>query len=236
MIDGILEAIISGVVAFVATSIDNLVILTIFFSQLNIRFRWQHIVGGLYLGFTALVLVSLPGFFGGMLIPRPIIGLLGLVPIAMGVSQWLKRDGEAETSESEAVEGIVDPAQGKPENAPVSHARSRKKQSHGLSRAIAHLLHPQTYSVAAVTFANGGDNIGVYVPLFASSTPVHLVIILITFFLMAGIWCLLAFSLTQHPITARALNRYGDTLVPVILVGLGIYILLENETLSLLGR
>ncbi len=34
---------------------------------------------------------------------------------------------------------------------------------------LASVLNPQTYKVAAVTVANGGDNIGIYVPLFASS-------------------------------------------------------------------
>jgi len=37
------------------------------------------------------------------------------------------------------------------------------------ANTFASLLSPQTYKVAAVTFANGGDNIGIYVPLFASS-------------------------------------------------------------------
>lgn len=34
---------------------------------------------------------------------------------------------------------------------------------------LASVLNPQTYGVAAVTVANGDDNIGIYVPLFASS-------------------------------------------------------------------
>lgn len=233
MIEGILESIISGIVAFVATSIDNLVILTVFFSQLNIRFSWQQIVGGQYLGFAALILASLPGFFGGMLVPKPVIGLLGLIPIAIGISQWLKRGKEEGEKGAEGAGETGGIPKARSNQEPVPKAQSRSKQSHGLpTRAIAHLFHPQTYSVAAVTFANGGDNIGVYVPLFASSTPAELIIILITFFLMSGIWCLLAFSLTQHPITAGALNRYGDTLVPIVFVGLGFYILLENGTLG----
>jgi cadmium resistance protein CadD (predicted permease) len=64
--------------------------LTIFFSQVNATFRRRHIVIGQYLGFTALIIASLPGFFGGLIVPKAWIGILGLVPIAIGVSQLVE--------------------------------------------------------------------------------------------------------------------------------------------------
>ena len=139
-----ITAISTGFTAFTATNLDDIVILLLFFSQVNAVFRRQHIVTGQYLGFAALVLLSLPSFFGCMMVPRPWVGMLGLVPIAIGVSRLLNRDTEAD-DENTATDSPP-------------------------STIFASILSPQTYSVAAVTFANGGDNVGIYVPLFANCT------------------------------------------------------------------
>jgi len=220
----LLAPLLSGVAAFIATNIDDLVILTVFFAQSE-RFRWQQIVAGQYLGFTALVLVSIPGFFGGLVISKPIIGLLGLVPIAIGVSQWLKRQPAA--SEVQAVResaSAISTVQLEPSK--------QRSWTQLLKEVITHILHPQTYSVATVTFANGGDNVGTYIPLFASSNLTNLLAILGTFLVMVGLWCYLAYGLAHHPVVSRTLTQYGDAVVPLILIGLGIYILVDNGTLA----
>ncbi|MBD0386411.1 MAG: cadmium resistance transporter, partial [Nostoc sp. C3-bin3] len=74
-----------GIIAFTATNIDDIIILLIFFSQVNVNFRPRHILLGKYLGFAAIVIASLPGFFGGLVVQREWIGLLGLLPIAIGL-------------------------------------------------------------------------------------------------------------------------------------------------------
>jgi cadmium resistance protein CadD (predicted permease) len=61
-------------------------------------------------------------------------------------------------------------------------------------------------------------------------------VILVIFFLMVGVWCVLGYSLTRQPAVARVLTRYGHVLVPLVLIGLGVYILIESETLTLLGN
>ena len=99
---------------------------------------------------------------------------------------------------------------------------------------LASVLNPQTYRVAAVTVANGGDNIGIYVPLFASSNLPSLGVILSVFFLLVGVWCYVAYRLTRQPAVAKVLTRYGRALVPFALIGLGIFILLESGTYRLL--
>ena len=84
------SALITGVVAFSATNIDDIVFLTIVFSQASRR--W-HVVIGQYLGFTALVLVSLIGFFGGQVLPHEWLRLFGVAPIAIGIKKlFAKRD------------------------------------------------------------------------------------------------------------------------------------------------
>jgi len=86
------SALITGAVAFSATNIDDIVFLTIFFSQAG--HRW-HVVIGQYLGFTALVLVSLIGFFGGQVFPHEWLRLLGVGPIAIAIKRlFAKRDDD----------------------------------------------------------------------------------------------------------------------------------------------
>ena len=202
----LLTAISTGMTAFTATNLDDILILLLFFSQVNAVFRRRHIVFGQYLGFTALVLASLPGFFGRLIFPPDWIGMLGLLPIAIGLSRLLN----PETDDSEA------------------EAESEQSENSFFSS----FLSPQTYSVAAVTVANGGDNIGIYVPLFASNTLESLAVILAVFFSMVGVWCYAAYRLIQMRAIADTLTRYGNQLVPFVLIGLGIAILVKSGTLA----
>jgi len=202
----LLTAISTGMTAFTATNLDDILILLLFFSQVNAVFRRRHIVFGQFLGFTALVFVSLPGFFGRLIFPPDWIGMLGLLPIAIGLSRLLN----PETDDSEA--------------------EAELEQSE--NSFFSSFLSPQTYSVAAVTVANGGDNIGIYVPLFASNTLESLAVILAVFFAMVGVWCYAAYRLIQMRAIADTLTRYGNQLVPFVLIGLGIAILVKSGTLA----
>ncbi|MBW4518278.1 MAG: cadmium resistance transporter [Scytolyngbya sp. HA4215-MV1] len=196
----------TGITAFIATNLDDIVILLLFFSQINGLLRRRHIVAGQYLGFAALVLACLPGFFGSLLLPRPWIGLLGLVPIAIGLNRLLNQTEDMPV-EAQAVDQTERPW-------------------------YAGFLSPQAYGVAAVTFANGGDNIGIYVPLFAHSAWEELLVILSVFFSLVGVWCYTAFQLTRLPVMAEILAHYGNQLVPFVLVGLGGLILIDSHTLE----
>lgn len=200
-------AIPTGITAFTATNLDDLIVLTLLFSQQNTTLRRRHIVFGHYLGFLVLVLASLPGFFSGMILPRHWIGLLGLVPIAVGISRWLNQKND----ESEEVN----------ENAEQS------PQSSWMS-----FLSPQTYSVAAITIANGGDNIGIYVPLFASNGVGGLLVIIGVFFSLIGVWCYASYMLTRQQAIAELLTRYGNNFMPFLLIGLGAFIVLDSQALT----
>ncbi len=204
----LVTAISTGVVAFCATNIDDIVILLLFFSQVNATFTIRHIVAGQYLGFTALIVTSLPGLFGGLFISQHWLGLLGLLPIALGLSSLVNR-------QQDFLEEVLE----------------ETEQSEDAN--IASFLSPQTYSVAVVTVANGSDNISVYLPLFASSDLGHFLIIIVVFFLLIGIWCYTAYKLTHQKAIAHVLTRYGNHLVPFVLIGLGIFIVLKSGALSL---
>ena len=82
--ENLLQAIVPGAVSFAATNIDDIFVLMLFFGQKNKSFKAKHVVAGQYLGFTALVAISLVGYFARYLATREWIGLLGLVPVAIG--------------------------------------------------------------------------------------------------------------------------------------------------------
>src|SRR3989440_7063955 len=79
----LVSTILIGIIAFITTNIDNLLLLILVFSQPD--FRKRHIVIGQYLGFIVIIMVSMLGFFGKFLLPLAWIGLLGLVPIIIGI-------------------------------------------------------------------------------------------------------------------------------------------------------
>lgn len=202
----LVTAVFTGAVAFSATNIDDIVILLLFFSQVNSTFTPRHIVTGQYLGFTVLVLASVPGLFGGLILPPQLIGLLGLIPIAIGISSLVNQE------DSEAVE-------------------TETEQS---EHSMTGFLSPQTYSVAAVTIANGSDNISVYVPLFASSNVGSFLVIIAVFFLLLGVWCYAAYKFTYQKAIASILTQYANYLIPFVLIALGAFIVLKSGALSIL--
>ena len=77
----ILGAVVSGVAAFAATNLDNLFLLILYFSWANDDpQREARIIVGQYLGFSVLVIVSVLGYLGSLLIPRHYAGWLDIPP------------------------------------------------------------------------------------------------------------------------------------------------------------
>ena len=177
------SALVTGVVAFSATNIDDVVFLTVFFSQT--RRPWRVVLGQ-YIGFTALVLVSLMGFFGGQLVPHGWLHLLGIVPITIGIKKLF----EARGGRTLSVENGV-------------------------------------LSVATITVVNGADNIGIYAPLFAVSDSRRLMVLVSVLYVLLAVWCAVGYLIHNQKAIAHALKRWGHWLVPVVLIALGVYILLD---------
>ena len=82
--------------------------------------------------------------------------------------------------------------------------------------------------VAAVTFANGGDNIGVYVPVFAVAGAGGMVGYVVVFLIGVGLWCAMGWFLAGRPLVAGVLSRWGHVILPVVLIGIGLVILVEG--------
>ena len=213
----LISTLIIGISAAFQTTFDDNLYLTAFFGKVNRSFRPKHIVLGEFLGFTALVFASLPGFFGGLIIPSTWIGLLGLLPIAIGISNLISREEEEETVQAVSIDST-----------------SRVKSGRQKKSLLETIRDPQTYRVSAVTIANGGNNIGIYVPLFASSNLPSLGVILCVCYFTVGVWCLLSYNLTRNPLMTPVLTRFGRKVFPFVLIYLGLSILIKSESYRLL--
>jgi cadmium resistance protein CadD (predicted permease) len=87
-----------GTTAFVATNIDDLLILIAFFA--NSRFPLPQIVLGQYAGMAALLAISIVGSLIALIVPNNLIGLIGIFPIAIGIKELLEllKNGDNEES------------------------------------------------------------------------------------------------------------------------------------------
>jgi cadmium resistance protein CadD (predicted permease) len=92
---------------------------------------------------------------------------------------------------------------------------------------------PGVLQVAAVTLANGGDNIGVYVPVFAVSGAAGMTVYVLVFLIGVGVWCAAGRFFATRPAIAKALSRWGHVLLPVVLIGIGALILIEGGAFGL---
>ncbi len=193
-----LQEALTATIAFIATNLDDFAVLTLLFFQSPKR--WRATIVGQYLGFYVLVLLSLPGFWLGQLSLKPWIGLLGLLPISLGIRAWLTRNDHDDDDDN-----TVNPKLG----------RSR----------LAKLLSPQIALVATLTIANGGDNIAIYTALFSGMKPATLILTLLVWSLLVFLWCAIARYAAAHKRLQTTIARYQTVLVPIVLITLGIYII-----------
>jgi len=186
-----------GVTAFAATNIDDAFLLLLFFGDR--RYRARHVFVGQGVGVGLLVLLSLVGALAALALPARAVGLVGLLPIAIGVKQLLER-WRFRRDESAA------------EVAPPTGTTGWR----------------QAAAVAGVTLANGGDNVGAYVPLFAARPVGQIALLLAVFAVMLVVWTAAGYALARRPAVAGPLSRISGAVMPWVLIGLGVTILFET--------
>jgi len=189
-----------AVVVFASTNIDDLVLLSVFLADDHLRVR--SVVFGQFAGIGALVAASAVCAAASVAIPRGWTALLGVVPLGLGMWKLLallrRRAEDARTEE-----------------------RVHEKEARAEKRT-----RSQVMAVALVTAANGGDNLAVYIPLFAKD-PAAVPIYTAVFAAMTGLWCAVGYWLVSHRVIGAAARRYGRTALPLVLVALGLYILAD---------
>ena len=188
-----------GVTAFVATNLDDMLLLVLFFG--NQHFRARDVFLGQAMGIGLLVLISLILSLAASAVPRPWVGVLGLLPVLIGARELIARRQDADDG-GDAPRPNTTIAQ----NAP------------GRRRAM---------SVAGVTVANGGDNIGVYTSLFATQSAAETIVLLLVFIVLLWVWLYGAYYLVRRSSVADQLQRVGHAVFPYALIILGLFILVD---------
>lgn len=91
------------------------------------------------------------------------------------------------------------------------------------------------FLVAMITFAScGADNIGVFVPYFTTLNLANLIVTLLTFLVMIYLLVFSAQKLAQVPSVGETLEKYSRWFIAVVYLGLGMYILIENNVFDIL--
>lgn len=180
-----------GISAFVATNIDDTFVLILLFSIPSLLTR--NVIIGQFLGIVLLVVISSSAALLALAIPAFVIGLMGFIPIIIGIKRLTNLRGKPET------------------------IQAMKKE------------YLSFLSVTAITISNGGDDIGVFTPLFAKYNTVAEVSVLISILLiMTGIWCIVTFYFIRHPFVASRINVLSNTVTPFVLIGIGVYIIIDS--------
>jgi cadmium resistance protein CadD (predicted permease) len=88
--------------------------------------------------------------------------------------------------------------------------------------------------IAAITFANGADNISVFTPVFRSLHTAGSLLAIALFLALVGVWCVIGALLGSHRAAVATLRRISHWLVPVVFIAVGALILATSGTLAVL--
>lgn len=202
-----LQTLLVGIALFASTNVDDIFLTMAFFA--DPRLDPRAVVAGKYAGIAALVAASAMAAACALAVPHEWIALLGVAPLGLGLHRlWTAW----RTPAAQALEG---------DSAEDATAAPR-----------AGSLIAQAASVAAVTAANGGDNLGVYIPVFArdmGTIPLYAMV----FAAMTAVWCVVGRALVTHRLVAATMRRASGVLLPWVLIGLGLWIL--SDAVGLFG-
>ena len=198
-----IQNIVTSIILYSGTAVDLLIILMLFFAKRKSRKDIINIYLGQFLGSVSLIFLSLLFAFVLNYIPsKEILGLLGLIPIFLGLKVLLLGDSDGEAIAKD-----------------------------GLRKDNKNLI----FLVAMITFAScGADNIGVFVPYFTTLNLANLIVTLLTFLVMIYLLVFSAQKLAQVPSVGETLEKYSRWFIAVVYLGLGMYILIENNSFEML--
>ncbi|HGI2963138.1 TPA: CadD family cadmium resistance transporter [Streptococcus agalactiae] len=198
-----IQNVVTSIILYSGTAVDLLIILMLFFAKRKGRKDIINIYLGQFLGSVSLIFLSLLFAFVLNYIPsKEILGLLGLIPIFLGLKVLLLGDSDGEAIAKD-----------------------------GLRKDNKNLI----FLVAMITFAScGADNIGVFVPYFTTLNLANLIVTLLTFLVMIYLLVFSAQKLAQVPSVGETLEKYSRWFIAVVYLGLGMYILIENNSFDML--
>lgn len=197
-----IQTIVTAAILYIATAVDLLVILLIFFARAKTRKEYRDIYIGQYVGSVTLIVVSLIFAFVLNYVPEKwILGLLGLIPIYLGIKVAIYDDCEGEK-------------------------RAKKELNEkGLSKLVG------TVAIVTIASC-GADNIGLFVPYFVTLSVTDLLITLFVFLILIFFLVFTAQKLANIPGVGEIVEKFSRWIMAVIYIALGLYIIIENDTIG----
>ncbi len=176
---------------FIGSNIDDLIVLVVLFlGARRGKLPARRIVAGQYLGYGILVAGSIVIALGLAAVPQRWIGLVGFVPLAIGLR------------------GLLGAIRNGPEHQPI------------VARGL--------WAVAALSIANGSDDLSVYAPLLRTNSVGDDVLIVAVLLGFVAIWCAIAWWLGNRRHVLKALRRFGRWLVPLVFIAIGLVVIVKS--------
>ena len=195
---------LTAVAVYVATGIDYLIILILLFSQIK-KGQAKHIWIGQYIGTAIIIAASLLVALGiTWLIPQQWV--LGLLGlIPLYLGIKIWIKGEEDEDESNI-----------------------------LSLFSSNRFNKLYITVIFIVLSSSADDFSIYIPYFTALNTVEILIASIVFFIMVGVLCYVSYRLASLDFVSEKIEKYERWIVPIVFIGLGIYIMFENGTFNAL--
>ena len=148
----------------------------------------------------AVICISALGVAVGSMLGAKLIGYLGIVPLLLGC-HMLYKSWAGHHAEDNALES------------PTNNTE------------------PKIWmSTFILMLSNSGDSIAVFLPLLAESGRAGILVIICSYLAMAMLWGALSYMISGQRELARRIEHRGEKIVPWIMIGVGIYILMDTGT------
>lgn len=98
-------------------------------------------------------------------------------------------------------------------------------------KGLSHLAKTVTVVVIA---SCGADNIGLFTPYFVTLKVNEHILTLVVFFILIFVLVYTASKLSTIPGIAKVIEKYSRWVIAIIYIGLGVFIIYENDTLQTL--
>src|SRR5690625_5003265 len=199
-----IATILTAAAVYLATGIDYIVILILLFSQIK-KGQIKHIWIGQYIGTAIIIGVSLLVALGvANLVPQQ--WMIGLLGL-LPLYLGIKIWIKGEEDEDE---------------------------DNILSLFSSGRFNQLCITVTFIVLASSADDFAIYISYFTTLNMMEIIIAVIVFMIMVGVLCLISYRLASLNFVSDKIEKYERWIVPIVFIGLGIYILFENGTFNAL--
>ena len=195
------ELITTAAVAYVSTNVDGYALLLGFVS--HPRYRPVEVVAGQFASMAAQLAICIAIALSGRLTPGPFIGLVGIVPFALGLIRIAQRRGDA-----------------------AAHGQASSHRAHSKSHSFGRVA-----TVCAVATSGAIDNVFVYASVLMGRTPPDAIVTGCVFAVLTAALCLCAYATTSAGGAFARLRSTAGRLAPFMTTAIGLSVLVRFGTL-----